>query len=106
MADDTQEETTADIDARIARTRAKLGMASPARSTAKRKSAEKKARKQINHDLLRKTGRTELFTFRCRADLVQRMKAIAKMESSIAACMDEAIEAWLKGRDGGSSNGG
>lgn len=103
MADDAPEETTAEIDAKIARARAKLGMLSPERSAVKRKHAEKKAKKQINHSLLRKTGRTELFTFRCRADLVKRMKAIAKKESSIAACMDEAIQAWLKNREAGTN---
>jgi hypothetical protein len=98
--------TDAELDAKIAKARARLGRQSAADSAKKRGALEKNLKKKRNLRILRKTDRSHLYTFRCKVDPVERMKAEAKRTGvSIAACMEEAIEEWLKAHEGAENKG-
>jgi hypothetical protein len=98
--------TDEDIDRQIAVARKKLGKETVVDSANKRKAVEKHLKKKRNLRILRKTDRSHLYTFRCKTDPVERMKAEAKRTGvSIAACMEEAIEEWLKAHEGTENKG-
>jgi hypothetical protein len=102
-----EEQTDEEVDRRVALARKKLGKETVVDSAKKRKDAEKNLKKKRNLNILRKTNRSHLYTFRCKSDPVERMKAEAKRTGvSIAACMEEAIEEWLKAHEGTEDKGG
>lgn len=67
-----------------------------------RKRAERAQKKRaVDRHLLRRTGRTELFPFRCNPELIKRVKDAAKKERiAIAAWMEDAMEAKLASGEG------
>jgi hypothetical protein len=107
MPEEVPEELTEEeLNRRIDEARKKLGKERVDDSANKRKAAEKSLKKKKNLKILRKTNRSHLYTFRCKTGPVERMKAEAKRTGvSIAACMEEAIEEWLKAHVGAENKG-
>src|SRR6478609_5073406 len=87
-----------ELDAKFAKMKAAMRAANIERSAGTRKKKEREQHKaRVNSRLLRQTGRTALFTFRVREDLVQRAKEVAKERGEkIAAWMEAAIEAAIE----------
>jgi hypothetical protein len=86
------------LNAKFAEMRKKLEPAGLERGAVTRKKKEREQHKaRVNSRLLRQTGRTALFTFRVREDLVERAKSVAKERGEkIAAWMETAIEAAIE----------
>lgn len=86
---------------RLRRLRERLhpAIAEPTEGAAKvRRGAEKKRRLLTDGRALRATGRTQVFPFRCRPELMQRVRAVTRKRGvSIAAWMESLIEVALEG---------
>jgi hypothetical protein len=102
VGEDEPELSDEALDAKIAAARAKHGLPTAAKS---RGSKEKGIKKRTRLAVLTKTWRSLHWTFRCREDYPPRIKAAVKRGEapSVAAAMEEAMDAWLKahGDDGG-----
>ena len=94
MAEAVERELTeAEIEAKLAVIRAKgIGTA----NAKSRGGKEKGIKGRIKRTVLTKTWRSGKFTFRCREDLIARIKTAAKEDGvAFAVWMEEAIEAAL-----------
>jgi hypothetical protein len=94
---DDDELSPDELDAKFAKMKAAMQAANVERGAGTRKKKEREQHKvRVNSRLLRQTGRTALFTFRVREDLVQRAKEVAKeRHDKIAAWMEAAMEAAI-----------
>jgi hypothetical protein len=102
MTDPAEDELTPEqLDAKFAKMKAQMQAAQLERGASTRKRKEREQhKKRVNSRLLRATGRTELFTFRVREELVQRCKEVAKeRDEKIAAWMERAIEAAIEAHE-------
>jgi hypothetical protein len=93
--------TPEQLDAKFAKMKQAMQAAQLERGATTRKQKERaQHKKRVNNRLLRQTGRTALFTFRVREDLVERAKAVAKeRQEKIAAWMEVAIEAAIEAHE-------
>jgi hypothetical protein len=99
VGEDEPELSDEALAAKIAAARAKHGLPAAAKT---RTGKEKSLKRRMKIAVLTKTWRSMHWTVRCREDYPQRIKAAVKQGAapSVAAAMEEAMEAWLKAHEG------
>jgi len=102
----SKERTPEDVSANLANLRAKLLKEGAQRDAGTRSKVQKVQRKTVgDRRALRATGRDALFPFRARSGLHARCKAAAKKRGmSLAAWMEEQLEAALAAEEKGASS--